>query len=157
MDLCTPAIEPSNKNRKTATRQSESCFYSLPDESSDESKSDSQSSEEKREAKVASWKLFPFFFLLPPANATCVCSPNNQESKNGGIEEDEKQAENGKKEEDRGREQEGEREADKTDSDTGMSAVMHSSQSVQDVARVLPFSTLVKVLKLGYKKILWEK
>lgn len=51
----------------------------------------------------------------------CVCSLNNQESKNGGIEEDEKQAENGKKEEDRGREQEGEREVDKTDSDTGMS------------------------------------
>lgn len=45
------------------------------------------------------------------------------------MEEDEKQAENGKKEEDRGREQEGEREADKTDSDTGMSRAMRSSES----------------------------
>ncbi|XP_075880760.1 SWI/SNF complex subunit SMARCC2 isoform X2 [Nelusetta ayraudi] len=76
-----------------------------PDESSDESKSDSQSSEEKREAK---------------------------ESKNGGMEEDEKQAENGKKEEDRGREQEGEREADKTDSDTGMSRAMRSSDGEKE-------------------------
>lgn len=56
-------------------------------------------------------------------------SPKNQESKNGGMEEDEKQAENGKKEEERGREQEGEREADKADSDTGTNTVMRSSQS----------------------------
>lgn len=68
----------------------------------------------------------------------CLCSPKNQESKNGGVEEDEKQAENGKKEEDRGREQEGgEREADKTDSDTGMSRVMHQVSRVLEMARVL--------------------
>lgn len=43
----------------------------------------------------------------------------DQDSKNGAMEEEEKQTENGKKEEERGREQEGEREADKADSDTG--------------------------------------
>lgn len=64
------------------------------------------------------------------ADTTCVCSPKKkQESKNGGMEEDEKQAENGKKVEDRGREPEGEREADKTDSDTGRSRSMRLSDS----------------------------
>uniref|UniRef100_A0AAQ5ZY89 SWI/SNF related, matrix associated, actin dependent regulator of chromatin, subfamily c, member 2 n=1 Tax=Amphiprion ocellaris TaxID=80972 RepID=A0AAQ5ZY89_AMPOC len=42
-----------------------------------------------------------------------------QDSKDGAIEEEEKQAENGKKEEERGREPEGEREADKTESEMG--------------------------------------
>ena len=49
-----------------------------------------------------------------------LCSPPKQDSKDGAIEEEEKQAENGKKEEERGREPEGEREADKTESDMGM-------------------------------------
>uniref|UniRef100_A0A671TJY8 SWI/SNF related BAF chromatin remodeling complex subunit C2 n=1 Tax=Sparus aurata TaxID=8175 RepID=A0A671TJY8_SPAAU len=48
----------------------------------------------------------------------CVYFPT-QDSKDGAMEEEEKQAENGKKEEERGREQEGEREADKTDSEMG--------------------------------------
>uniref|UniRef100_A0A4W6EK01 SWI/SNF related BAF chromatin remodeling complex subunit C2 n=1 Tax=Lates calcarifer TaxID=8187 RepID=A0A4W6EK01_LATCA len=48
----------------------------------------------------------------------CVQFPT-QDSKDGAIEEEEKQAENGKKEEERGREPEGEREADKTESEMG--------------------------------------
>lgn len=43
-----------------------------------------------------------------------------QESKDGTMEEEEKQTENGKKEDEKGREAEGEREADKTESDMGM-------------------------------------
>lgn len=42
-----------------------------------------------------------------------------QDSKDGAMEEEEKQAENGKKEEERGREAEGEREADKTETEMG--------------------------------------
>uniref|UniRef100_A0A3Q2QN72 SWI/SNF related BAF chromatin remodeling complex subunit C2 n=1 Tax=Fundulus heteroclitus TaxID=8078 RepID=A0A3Q2QN72_FUNHE len=42
-----------------------------------------------------------------------------QESKDGALEEEEKQVENGKKEEERGREAEGEREADKTEPEIG--------------------------------------
>lgn len=43
-----------------------------------------------------------------------------QDSKDGAIEEEEKQAENGKKEEEKGREAEGEREAEKTEPEIGM-------------------------------------
>lgn len=46
-----------------------------------------------------------------------------QESKDGAVEEEEKQGENGKKEEERGREPEGEREAEKTDSEMGMNVM----------------------------------
>uniref|UniRef100_A0A3Q3XN72 Uncharacterized protein n=1 Tax=Mola mola TaxID=94237 RepID=A0A3Q3XN72_MOLML len=53
-----------------------------------------------------------------PGTMDAVTFPT-QDSKNGAIEEEEKQAENGKKDEERGREQEGEREADKTDSEMG--------------------------------------
>ncbi|XP_028302329.1 SWI/SNF complex subunit SMARCC2 isoform X1 [Gouania willdenowi] len=64
-----------------------------PEESSDESKSDGQSNEEKKEPK---------------------------DSKDGAVEDEEKQTENGKKkEEERGREAEAERETDKTESETG--------------------------------------
>ena len=42
-----------------------------------------------------------------------------QESKDGAMEEEEKQGENGKKEEERGRETEGERDTEKTDSEMG--------------------------------------
>lgn len=42
-----------------------------------------------------------------------------QDSKDGAVEEEEKQVENGKKEEDRGREPEGEREAEKTEPEMG--------------------------------------
>uniref|UniRef100_A0A3B4WCA9 SWI/SNF related BAF chromatin remodeling complex subunit C2 n=1 Tax=Seriola lalandi dorsalis TaxID=1841481 RepID=A0A3B4WCA9_SERLL len=48
----------------------------------------------------------------------CVYFPT-QDSKDGAIEEEEKQPENGKKEDERGREPEGEREADKTESEMG--------------------------------------
>ncbi len=55
-------------------------------------------------------------------NSSCRIFFPTQDSKDGTMEEEEKQAENGKKEEERGREQEGEREADKTESEMGTKA-----------------------------------
>lgn len=59
----------------------------------------------------------------------CVYFPT-QDSKDGAMEEEEKQAENGKKEEERGREQEGEREADKTDSEMGTKLHLNHTQLI---------------------------
>ena len=62
----------------------------------------------------------------PPSSQCCAYLPT-QDSKDGAIEEEEKQAENGKKEEERGREPEVEREADKTESEMGTK--VHVSQT----------------------------
>lgn len=69
----------------------------------------------------------------------------DQDSKNGAMEEEEKQTENGKKEEERGREQEGEREADKADSDTGtystcISVTVGSHSVVRCLSLIIFFS-----------------
>lgn len=66
-------------------------------------------------------------------SSCCLYFPT-QDSKDGAIEEEEKQAENGKKEEERGREPEAEREADKTESEMG--AKVHVSQTQEILCSV---------------------